>query len=45
MVTGNRVKDNTVNGGMNNLETVQNAVPLSTNGKLEDVEALKSLVI
>ncbi|KAL8098992.1 N-terminal acetyltransferase A complex auxiliary subunit NAA15-like isoform X2 [Apium graveolens] len=45
VVTRNLVKDKTVNGGMNHLETLQNDEPLSTNGKLENVEALNNLVI
>ncbi|WOH05562.1 hypothetical protein DCAR_0624981 [Daucus carota subsp. sativus] len=45
VVTKNRVTDNNVNGGMNHLKADQNAAPLSTNGKLENIEALKNLAI
>lgn len=44
VVTRSRVKDNTINGGINHIEANQMAVP-SANGKLENLEALKNLVI
>lgn len=34
-----------LNGGMNHQQADQNAVPLPSNGKLENVEALKDLAI
>lgn len=45
VVTRNKVQDNPVYGSINHQEADQSAVPLSSNGTVENIEALKNLVI
>ncbi|WOG99228.1 hypothetical protein DCAR_0518576 [Daucus carota subsp. sativus] len=45
VVTRNNVQDDPVYGSINHQEADQSAMPLSSNGTLENVEALKNLVI
>lgn len=45
VVTRNKVQDNPVHGSINHQEADQSAAPLSLNGTLETIEALKDLVV